>query len=119
MTDKMWQRVSVEYSDTTYLETENQKIIDVAQILRFLDHEPPSFSKKLRTASRAVKKMASQVNQSKTLKVEKTVRNDRRDVCASCPFAQQKMMGTMCTQCGCNIKTKTIFATESCPLGKW
>ncbi len=37
------------------------------------------------------------------------------ETCAAC----EKNQDGWCSECGCWIKLKTAYATESCPLGKW
>lgn len=47
--------------------------------------------------------------------VEDAVSSARAAVCETCP----EKMGLFCKQCMCVIAAKTVFAKESCPLGKW
>mgnify|MGYP003149885345 CR=1 FL=1 len=40
---------------------------------------------------------------------------ERFTICRGCP----ELRGFICKVCGCNLKLKTKFLTEECPLKKW
>jgi hypothetical protein len=55
---------------------------------------------------------------------------DRRNKCRNCPAATRNpkyidlpekglTAASLCRECKCNIKAKTMLADEKCPLGKW
>lgn len=39
----------------------------------------------------------------------------RYNICLSC----KHLNGKKCNICGCYVKTKTRWSTESCPINKW
>ncbi len=39
----------------------------------------------------------------------------RLDICYSCPYLDNKQ----CSICGCYVKQKSKWSTESCPKNKW
>jgi|TARA_R110002167_G_scaffold22822_1_gene81467 hypothetical protein len=41
----------------------------------------------------------------------------RKFICFSCPHLNKKEI--RCNACGCKIRSKTIWATESCPKKLW
>lgn len=43
--------------------------------------------------------------------------NTRLEICKSCD--QYISYTTMCKQCGCIMKGKTLLKSAKCPLGKW
>ena len=48
-------------------------------------------------------------------KVEPQVRDQRRALCAACPYKR----GPFCALCSCVLAVKIPFAGQSCPAGKW
>jgi len=51
------------------------------------------------------------------LKLDETKRNERFDICLSCPELYQPTKA--CKVCGCFMQIKTYMPNQSCPLGKW
>lgn len=59
----------------------------------------------------------------------KAQQSERESYCEKCdkvkrmqpflPVGSTICIGDTCKECGCDIKRKVMFATESCPLGKW
>jgi hypothetical protein len=43
----------------------------------------------------------------------------RLSVCANCPSLDPERMRCMEKTCGCRLKVKARWRSESCPLGKW
>lgn len=47
----------------------------------------------------------------------------RRAICRACDSAVRSKYKPdwvcRCRECNCNLKAKTMLASESCPLGKW
>ena len=43
----------------------------------------------------------------------------RMKICRECPQLKIKLTGPYCIICGCNVKAKSSFPNQSCPLGKW
>lgn len=41
----------------------------------------------------------------------------RIDLCESCEFLEKE--SRRCFKCGCPVEEKALWATESCPIGKW
>ena len=52
----------------------------------------------------------------KTLTDDTTIK-ERVDICNQCEFRFKPT--NQCLKCGCLLKTKTSFASSSCPIGKW
>ncbi len=48
-------------------------------------------------------------------KVSNKVHKDRLSICYSCSY----LSNTTCSICGCYVKKKTKWSTESCPKNKW
>jgi hypothetical protein len=54
------------------------------------------------------------------VKVSDTVKQERMDICKSCPFFNQTdPKNPTCNKCGCFLDVKTGWASEKCPEGKW
>lgn len=53
----------------------------------------------------------------KTVRAEKTLADERFDICKSCP--ELIHITSQCKQCGCFMKIKTTLEAAVCPLGKW
>jgi hypothetical protein len=45
------------------------------------------------------------------------VKNERMEICRSCPFFIK--ITTQCSKCGCVMEAKTRLAEASCPVDKW
>jgi hypothetical protein len=48
-------------------------------------------------------------------------RAERYAICQACPNFDQRVFGGhgVCKICGCNMRTKTVFPHEKCPIDKW
>ncbi len=54
------------------------------------------------------------------VKVSDTVKQERMDICKSCPFFNQTdPKNPTCNKCGCFLEIKTGWASEKCPENKW
>ena len=53
----------------------------------------------------------------KTVRAEKTLADERFDICKACPELIQ--VTSQCKKCGCFMKIKTTLEAAVCPLGKW
>jgi hypothetical protein len=51
--------------------------------------------------------------------VPETVAADRLSVCRNCDDCDQASLVCRHAQCGCQLLTKTRWASEACPLGHW
>lgn len=51
------------------------------------------------------------------LQVSDEVQNQRMELCKSCDEYDETQI--RCMKCGCFLESKTRFALDSCPLGKW
>lgn len=49
--------------------------------------------------------------------VSDSVKEERMNICKSCPFFNSS--NTTCNQCGCYLAEKTKWASEKCPIDKW
>ena len=49
------------------------------------------------------------------------IREHRYNLCQACPeFDKDGFMGHgKCNLCGCNLRVKTVFPYEKCPVDKW
>lgn len=47
--------------------------------------------------------------------VEPSVRDQRLEICQTCPFFQNGL----CTKCGCYTRFRASLKNKSCPVGKW
>ena len=52
-------------------------------------------------------------------KVTEETKNKRLEICNSCPFKVGTEEKPTCNKCGCFLKIKAGWASESCPIGKW
>lgn len=120
MTDAMWMSVKIEYADETCLILEDgTKISEINNILKLLGRKSPPLTKQMRNARKAAVKILDKAIQTGEVKAPKEVIKERREICAGCPYNEKKFFGDTCIECGCNIKSKTTFLTESCPRSKW
>jgi hypothetical protein len=76
-----------------------------------------SFVHKLQQRLIEVKEAAAKAAIDSGLIATAEVAADRLDICHECPRLF-KPTGS-CKECGCFVKTKTLVASASCPLGKW
>jgi len=44
-------------------------------------------------------------------------RLERATICQACEYYRRSIK--QCTECGCLVNFKVIFAAQSCPIGKW
>lgn len=51
------------------------------------------------------------------VKASDSVKQERMNICKSCPFFNSE--NTTCNKCGCFLEVKTGWASEKCPEGKW
>jgi len=51
--------------------------------------------------------------------VSDKVYETRLEECRNCEFCDQQHMVCLKPECGCFVKVKARWASESCPLGKW
>ncbi len=49
------------------------------------------------------------------------VRKRRLELCRACPQSSEhrRLKVLVCALCGCPLASKTPFAREQCPAGKW
>ena len=52
-----------------------------------------------------------------TKKAEKTLGEERFEICKACPELIQ--VTSQCKKCGCFMKIKTGLEAATCPIGKW
>ena len=121
MEDEMWVLVRIQLHDgDTYLDVEgNYQIHAPHDIIKFLNKDLPPITRQVRNARKATAKAFKHALKTGELRADPLVVSTRRSICATCPFKQRKLLGEVCTKCGCNIKRKTTTPTEECPLGKW
>lgn len=77
------------------------------------DNKPkmPSMFQQAKNFTKAVAKHAMNGG----LNVPKNVKKSRMDLCSGCEF----LSDDRCSKCGCFVDSKTNWASESCPIGKW
>lgn len=75
--------------------------------------EPPTVAQKAVNLVKAVVKHVS----NGMVNVSDSVKEERMNICKSCPFFNSA--NTTCNQCGCYLEEKTKWASEKCPLDKW
>jgi len=78
-----------------------------------------SFLKKLAERTQAVVAAGAQAAAERfdELKVESSVREERYDICKSCPHFVE--VTSTCKKCGCFMAAKTYLSSAECPVGKW
>lgn len=43
----------------------------------------------------------------------------RAEICAKCPFMEERLGLAICTKCGCPLAAKTKSMRSTCPINKW
>lgn len=76
---------------------------------------PPSLAQKAANFAKASTKHIS----GGLKKVTEETKNKRLAICNSCPFKVGTEEKPTCNKCGCFLKIKAGWASESCPIGKW
>ena len=74
----------------------------------------PSIVQKAKNVTKAAAKYAG----SGFKNVSEERQKERMEICKKCEFYQADGNPT-CAKCGCFLKVKTAWASESCPIGKW
>ena len=77
--------------------------------------QPPNMIQKASNLAKASVKHAG----SGFKTVSEATKNKRLEICNSCPFKVGTEEKPTCNKCGCFLKIKAGWASESCPIGKW
>lgn len=75
--------------------------------------QPPSFIEKTKNFTKSIINHIS----SGMIKVSDSVKQERMNICKSCPFFNSENI--TCNKCGCFLEIKTGWASEKCPEDKW
>ena len=76
----------------------------------------PSIAKQASSFFEAVKNEAKSIVNG-DLKISTELQNERIKICEECSFFDHK--SNRCKKCGCFLKIKTAWRSQSCPIGKW
>jgi hypothetical protein len=76
---------------------------------------PPNLAQKAANLAKASAKHVSNGMKSVTAQTK----SNRLAICNSCPHKIGTEDNPTCAKCGCFLKIKTGWASESCPIGKW
>jgi hypothetical protein len=89
------------------------KLLNVKFVEGYGDLRLPPMTSRLKTFGRAVQLIAERlVSNPKYVIVSKDIREQRAELCKSCPM----FANSMCAECGCLVDAKIAVATEACPL---
>jgi len=75
----------------------------------------PPFTTQLKTAAKAVARIAEAAVSGKPITVKSAEVERRASICGTCDEYHKGR----CRLCGCRLKAKRRLATEKCPAGKW
>lgn len=97
-----WIEVNINYIDLQEKEKAEQKFPTKIEMLR-------SFTSAVADEIRSFSKQEKLISQEEI--------DARLSICKSCEFFRES--SSRCVKCGCFLKVKTMFKTQSCPIGKW
>ena len=87
------------------------------------DKKPPSYIVRGKNLAEFVWKVLTESGDFKELMLSDQAQKQRMDICKACEsyeFADWlEDNDPMCLECGCILKYKVMFSTDSCPLKKW
>jgi len=83
--------------------------------------ELPSLKQQATNLKNSIIKTGKDYINNKRLKVTSDEYEDRKQICFNCDLYREGKNNTIgrCAKCGCYLKLKIYFKSESCPINKW
>lgn len=90
-------------------------------LIALIEQHEPSLITKLRNAAKESVQQLKAVIRGEEIKAKEEEATNRLKQCAlgPCPFFNKTQLTCRHSDCGCNLKWKTVLSVARCPIGRW
>jgi len=79
----------------------------------------PGVARQIANATKAAARVTRNAVTGRQVLVSGPVRTQRLQVCTKCPSGKFRTSDQTCADCGCPVRRKSRYASETCPFGHW